>query len=84
MKVNIRPNKNDGICRTCESYVRCSASDKTRGMACSSYMRKEKKENTVKIVRFKDGDMLCVGGTKKEVEEKMKKEYPDKEIAVIA
>ena len=41
MKVRIAPNKNDGTCLTCESYVRCSASDKARGMPCADYKRKE-------------------------------------------
>ena len=47
-------------------------------------MNKKKKENSVKIVRFKDGDMLCAGGTEEEVRKRMKEEFPDKEIAVIA
>lgn len=55
-------------------------------MACSEYEKKGKgkKENPVKIVRFKDGDMLCAGGTEEEVRKEMKEKYPEKEIAVIA
>lgn len=41
------------------------------------------KENSVKIVRFKDGSLLCSGGTTEEVKERMKKEYPEKEVEVI-
>lgn len=47
-------------------------------------MESGRRENSVKIVRFKDGDMLCVGGTEEEVRREMKEKYPEKEIAVIA
>lgn len=79
-------DKRDKVCITCERYIRCNSLDKSRGMACSEYEKKGKgkKENPVKIVRFKDGDMLCAGGTEEEVRKEMKEKYPEKEIAVIA
>ena len=80
----MRRDKRDKQCITCESYIRCNPADKARGMPCSNYRRKGKKENSVKIVRFKDGDMLCAGGTEEEVREQMKERFPEKEIAVIA
>lgn len=54
MRVSIRPNKNDGTCLTCELYVRCSASDKARGMACSNFKRKEKNDGRENVKREMD------------------------------
>lgn len=82
----MRVDKRDKQCITCEWYIRCNSLDKSRGITCSNYKKKQKRknENPVKIVRFKDGDMLCIGGTEEEVRKLVKQKYPEKEIAVIA